>query len=563
MELEIKLPDHFELKPKIVVVGVGGAGVNAVDNMIEANVQGVEFWGANTDAQALKKSIASNKMQLGVTLTKGLGAGSNPLVGKSAAEESSEQISNILCGSNMLFITAGMGGGTGTGAAPVIAKIAKELGILTVGVVTKPFHFEGGKRMKTAEVGLKELEQYVDTLIVIPNQNLFRVANEATTFAEAFKKADDVLRSGVTSITDLIVIPGLINLDFADISTVMSEMGQAVMGTGEAEGKDRSIKASEAAISNPILDNTSMKGARGLLINITGGNDMTLFEIDEAVSRIKDEVDKDANIIFGSTLNDELYGKIRVSVVATGIGFDNQKHYASTDTIKNNVYNNSFQIREDTLIYNENSTDEKIGANVNKNLENTIYTDNTNTKDNIDSINFVEKLELLSKSDKLNKNINSINNEDVHDTNITNRDNAEYNMFDSENFLMKKGFFITPKPLEPEEDEIQNQYCKSESNSNTNDLTGEENKYCSTSKNQDPLEKNKYEQWTENTGNECNKNENLSEQSKKQELKNSIFSKMFRSKKIVEDNRENKYNLEREDDKKILLETPAFLRRKK
>lgn len=320
MELEIALLDSFELKPKIIVMGVGGAGVNAVNNMVDGNVEGVEFWGANTDAQALKKSVAPNKMQLGVNLTKGLGAGSNPGVGRAAAEESLEQVRSMLEGCNMLFITAGMGGGTGTGAAPVIARIAKDMGILTVGVVTKPFHFEGGKRMKAAELGLKELEENVDTLIVIPNQNLFRVANETTTFAEAFKKADEVLRSGVTSITDLIVIPGLINLDFADISTVMGEMGQAVMGTGEADGKERSIKASEAAISNPILDNTSMKGAKGVLVNVTGGSDMTLFEIEEAVSRIKDKVDNiDANIIFGSTLNEDLAGKIRVSVVATGI----------------------------------------------------------------------------------------------------------------------------------------------------------------------------------------------------------------------------------------------------
>ncbi len=319
MTIKISLPDELDMKPKITVFGVGGAGGNAVNNMIISDLQGVEFWVANTDAQALEVSRTSNRIQLGSKSTKGLGAGSHPEVGKGAAEETLDDINNILDNTNMVFITAGMGGGTGTGAAPVIAKAAKERGILTVGVVTKPFHFEGARRMKVGELGLEELNKYVDTLIVIPNQNLFRIANENTTFADAFKMADNVLHSGVRGITDLITMPGLVNLDFADIRTVMSEMGKAMMGTGEAEGENRAVLAAEAAISNPLLDNSSMKGARGVLINITGGSDMTLFQVDAAANRIREEVDPNANIIFGSAFNEELEGKIRVSVVATGI----------------------------------------------------------------------------------------------------------------------------------------------------------------------------------------------------------------------------------------------------
>lgn len=319
MSIKITLPDNTDLKPKLTVIGVGGAGGNAVSNMIDADLEGVEFWVANTDAQALDYSKCKNRIQLGTQSTRGLGAGAAPDVGKKAAEESLIDLDNVLDHTNMVFITAGMGGGTGTGAAPVIAKAAKEKGILTVGVVTKPFQFEGMRRMKVAEQGLEELNRFVDTLIVIPNQNLFRIANENTTFADAFKMADDVLHSGVRGITDLITMPGLINLDFADIRTVMSEMGKAMMGTGEAEGENRAILAAEAAISNPLLDHSSMKGARGVLINITGGSDMTLYQVDAAANRIKEEVDPNANIIFGSAFNPGLNGKIRVSVVATGI----------------------------------------------------------------------------------------------------------------------------------------------------------------------------------------------------------------------------------------------------
>ncbi len=320
MTLNLSMPiAAFELKPKITVVGVGGAGGNAVNNMIKQNLEGVEFIVSNTDAQALSQSLCQRRIQLGQNLTAGLGAGSRPDVGRAAAEEALDEIIRQLQGSNMVFITAGMGGGTGTGAAPVIAAATREQGILTVGVVTKPFHFEGMHRMRIADAGIQELQQFVDTLIIIPNQNLFRVANEKTTFADAFNMADQVLDCGVRGVTDLMVKPGLINLDFADIRTVMTEMGKAMMGTGEAEGSNRAIGAAEAAISNPLLDDVSMKGARGVLINITGGLDMTLFEVDEAANRIRSEVDPEANIIFGSTFDQSLEGKIRISVVATGI----------------------------------------------------------------------------------------------------------------------------------------------------------------------------------------------------------------------------------------------------
>jgi cell division protein FtsZ len=319
MAINLRAPDVTELKPRIVVFGVGGAGGNAVNNMIEASLEGVEFAVANTDAQSLAHSRAGAKIQLGQKLTEGLGAGSRPEVGASAAEESLEDIREALAGSHMVFITAGMGGGTGTGAAPVIARAARDLGILTVGVVTKPFAFEGQRRGRLAEEGIARLQASVDTLIIIPNQNLFRVATDKTTFAKAFQMADDVLYSGVRGITDLMVMPGLINLDFADVRTIMNEMGKAMMGTGEAEGPGRALHAAEAAISNPLLDHSSMKGARGVLINITGGNDLTLFEVDEAANKIRAEVDPDANIIVGSSFDERLEGRMRVSVVATGI----------------------------------------------------------------------------------------------------------------------------------------------------------------------------------------------------------------------------------------------------
>src|SRR4051794_31319857 len=321
MTLNLTIPQttHTDFTPRITVIGVGGGGTNAVDNMIAANLQGVEFVVANTDAQQLMHSRADRRIQLGPHITQGLGAGAKPEIGKAAAEEAADELARHLDGAHMVFITAGMGGGTGTGAAPVIARMARERNILTVGVVTKPFGFEGVRRARCADQGIDELQRHVDTLIVIPNQNLFRMANERTTWKEAFKMADQVLYMGVRGVTDLMMAPGLVNLDFADIRTVMAEMGKAMMGTGEADGDNRAIRAAEAAISNPLLEDTSMAGARGLLINITGGEDMTLFEVDQAANRVREEGADDANIIFGSAIDENLSGKVRVSVVATGI----------------------------------------------------------------------------------------------------------------------------------------------------------------------------------------------------------------------------------------------------
>src|SRR5580692_7096682 len=319
MAINLKAPESKELRPRITVLGVGGAGGNAVNNMIDAGLEGVDFVVANTDAQALAQSKASRRIQLGVTTTEGLGAGAQPDVGRAGAEESLSEIMEQLAGAHMVFIAAGMGGGTGTGAAPVIARAVREAGILTVGVVTKPFALEGDRRMRVAEKGITELQQFVHTLIVIPNQNLFRVASDRTTMSQAFAMADEVLHAGVRGVTDLIVMPGLINLDFADIKSVITEMGKAMMGTGEAEGEDRAAKAADMAISNPLLDDVTMKGAKGVLINITGGPDLMLFEVEQAANRIRAEVDPDANIIFGNTILDDMEGRIRVSVVATGI----------------------------------------------------------------------------------------------------------------------------------------------------------------------------------------------------------------------------------------------------
>ena len=369
MSINLHLPESVILKPCITVFGVGGAGCNAVNNMINANLEGAKFVVANTDSQALHLSNAQHKIQLGANITKGLGAGASPEIGRASAEEAIEDIEKLLTDSNMIFITAGMGGGTGTGAAPVIAKLARERGILTVGVVTKPFHFEGMHRMKLADAGLSELQRFVDTLIVIPNQNLFKIANAKTTFADAFKMADDVLHAGVRGITDLMIMPGLINLDFADIRTVMSEMGKAMMGTGEAQGENRAIVAAEAAISNPLLDNCSMKGAKGVLINISGGYDMTLFEVDEAANRIREEVDPEANIIFGSAFNSDLDGTIRVSVVATGIDQSSSpnlnqpqiKPIAQPSTIQQiqQLYGNDSKATPSSIFKSSQSTSEK------------------------------------------------------------------------------------------------------------------------------------------------------------------------------------------------------------
>ena len=326
MALNLSVPESTELRPRILVFGVGGAGGNAVNNMIDAELEGVDFAVANTDAQAISRSKAQRRIQLGASITEGLGAGARPEIGEQAAEDSLPEIMEQLAGAHMVFITAGMGGGTGTGAAPVVARVAREQGILTVGVITKPFHFEGTRRMKIAEAGIDALQDHVDTLIIIPNQNLFRIATEKTTFAEAFGMADQVLHSGVRGITDLMVMPGLINLDFADVRAVMSEMGKAMMGTGEASGEKRAIEAAHAAIANPLLDDVSMKGATGVLINITGGYDMTLYEVDEAANEIRSEVDPEANIIVGSTFDENMEGSMRVSVVATGIDAEIEAH---------------------------------------------------------------------------------------------------------------------------------------------------------------------------------------------------------------------------------------------
>ena len=326
MTLNIQAPtSEADIKPRLVVIGAGGAGGNAINNMIEAGLQGVEFVVANTDAQALKHSKADKKIQIGTGLTKGLGAGGNPDVGRDAAHESEQEIRDFIQGANMVFVAAGMGGGTGTGSAPVIAAIARDEGILTVGVVTKPFLFEGSRRIRAAERGIEELQRHIDTMIVIPNHNLFRVATHDTTMADAFKMADEVLHTGVRGITDLMVMPGLINLDFADVRTIMQEMGKAMMGTGDAEGEDRALRAAEAAISNPLLEDSTMSGARSLLINITGGTDMTLLEVQEAADRIRREIGEEANTIFGASLNENLQGAMRITVIATGIDADEDR----------------------------------------------------------------------------------------------------------------------------------------------------------------------------------------------------------------------------------------------
>lgn len=357
MALKINVPEPSLLKPKISIFGVGGAGGNALNNMIRSNLEGVEFIAANTDAQSLSNSLAANRIQLGLNTTKGLGAGSFPDRGRAAAEENIDEIVKLLEGNNMVFITAGMGGGTGTGAAPVIAKLARERDILTVGVVTKPFQFEGKYRMEAAELGIEELKKCVDTLIIIPNQNLFRVANEQTTFESAFKMADNVLHAGVRGVTDLITMPGLVNLDFADIRTIMTKMGKALMGTGEASGENRAVIACEEAISNPLLDDISIRGAKGVLVNMTGGPDMTLFEADLAVNTIKREVDPNANIIFGSAFNEDMKGKIRISIVATGI--DENDFYNSN---KDDSTKSKSQMVYEIKSYNKTNQEDVVNA---------------------------------------------------------------------------------------------------------------------------------------------------------------------------------------------------------
>ncbi len=413
MTINISLQDvEQNLHPKITVLGVGGSGGNAVNNMINANLEGVDFLIANTDAQALQISSCPNKIQLGLNSTKGLGAGMRPDIGRQAAEEAIQDLSEKFDGSHMLFIAAGMGGGTGTGAAPVIAKLAREKGILTVGVVTKPFHFEGSQRMKLAEKGIEELQQYVDTLLTIPNQNLFRIANEKTTFSDAFKMADDVLYAGVRGVTDLMVQPGMINLDFSDIKTVMSEMGKAMMGTGEAQGEGRAIAAAEAAIANPLIDDVSLKGAKGLIINITGGKDITLYEVDEAANRIKQEVDEEANIIYGTTCDDRLEGVVRVSIVATGIDVKNNISTKPIESfapinINNDIYKQDIEKSEllsESTILQENASqdgkilDEEINNIANEGMLNNQSSDNIHVEEQT-NINQIETSSLEENID--------------------------------------------------------------------------------------------------------------------------------------------------------------------
>ncbi len=415
MTINISIQDVAQnLHPKITVLGVGGSGGNAVNNMINANLEGVDFLIANTDAQALQISSCPNKIQLGLNSTKGLGAGMRPDIGRQAAEEAIQDLNEKFEGSHMLFIAAGMGGGTGTGAAPVIAKLAREKGILTVGVVTKPFHFEGSQRMKLAEKGIQELQQYVDTLLTIPNQNLFRIANEKTTFSDAFKMADDVLYAGVRGVTDLMVQPGMINLDFSDIKTVMSEMGKAMMGTGEAQGEGRAIAAAEAAIANPLIDDVSLKGAKGLIINITGGKDITLYEVDEAANRIKQEVDEEANIIYGTTCDDRLEGIVRVSIVATGIDANNNilakpiENFAPIN-INNDIYKQDIEksesltestVSQDHSLQNQSNLDEEINGISNEEIHNNQNSENID----LDEQTNINQIETAS----LDENINDI-----------------------------------------------------------------------------------------------------------------------------------------------------------
>ena len=406
MTINISIQDVDQnLHPKITVLGVGGSGGNAINNMINANLEGVDFLIANTDAQALQISKCPNKIQLGLNSTKGLGAGMRPDIGKKAAEEAIQDLNEKFDGSHMLFIAAGMGGGTGTGAAPVIAKLAREKGILTVGVVTKPFHFEGSQRMKLADKGIEELQQYVDTLLTIPNQNLFRIANEKTTFSDAFKMADDVLYAGVRGVTDLMVQPGMINLDFSDIKTVMSEMGKAMMGTGEASGDGRAVAAAEAAIANPLIDDVSLKGAKGLIINITGGKDITLYEVDEAANRIKQEVDEEANIIYGTTCDDRLEGLVRVSIVATGIDANAVSSSLSEENFAPIAINNEIYKKED-LKTNDTQP--------------TLYSDSENQN------NLTDSSDLLHEEFQVNsKNNDPINHNDLN--NFDSNTSAEKN----------------------------------------------------------------------------------------------------------------------------------------
>ena len=543
--LNIAIPNNMqELSPKITVIGVGGAGGNAVNNMIESNLEGVDFVVANTDGQALANSIASRKIQLGLNITKGLGAGSMPNVGKSAAEESIDDIISELNDSNMVFITAGLGGGTGTGAAPVIAKAAKEKGILTVCVVTKPFEFEGSHRKRVAEEGIQEIQKYADTLIVIPNQNLFRLANEKTGFAEAFSIADNVLHKGVCGVTDLMVKPGMINLDFADIRTVMSEMGKAMMGTGEATGDNRAIEAADSAINNPLLDETSMKGAKAILINITGGSDMTLFEVDEAANRIRKEIDPNANIIFGSALDENIDGVIRVSLVATGISnTENSVNYENLTKEENEVHNqvkkeekeyfapiNTFSSFEEKSKETSSSLN-NLGEATNNisNNENRINNSDENYSDKDENSNFDISINIdneIGRNDgnKLDDNLElnleeKINSDNKVETFIPKQSSDVSEIDNTESFILKLDSYSKEK-----------EYKRNDNNSIINRISG-----FWSNKNNDMKNSNHLEPTLKNTG-KIDEN-------------------------ITKENNDKDLNIEIENQENKALEIPAFLRR--
>jgi len=561
MTINISLQDVGDnLQPKITVLGVGGSGGNAVNNMINANLEGVDFLIANTDAQALQISECSNKIQLGLNSTRGLGAGMRPDIGRQAAEESIQEITEKLDNIHMLFVAAGMGGGTGTGAAPVIAKLARERGILTVGVVTKPFHFEGSQRMKLAEKGIEELQQYVDTLLTIPNQNLFRIANEKTTFSDAFKMADDVLYAGVRGVTDLMVQPGMINLDFSDIKTVMSEMGKAMMGTGEASGEGRAVAAAEAAIANPLIDDVSLKGAKGLIINITGGKDITLYEVDEAANRIKQEVDDEANIIYGTTCDDRLDGLVRVSIVATGID--------------SNVGINAKPLETFAPININNDVYKLTQINQEQEIETPILANNQFDQDLVENEN-LDHIEEKTSSEETDKNIETENinvsevNEESQEDGFTNSISSEISEFEEEvtEYLIKENN-ESKSNLNIDNIEEENDTNEAETISDqTSDITKEENE---VSKSTEPSVR-RLSLFDNITSNISEKSFDESEKTEPVISENNVESEKTENLETTESNEETKpefnassdeldeeFNQETDEE---LLDIPTFLRR--
>jgi cell division protein FtsZ len=560
MSLKIDLPQSDLLKPKITIFGVGGAGGNAINNMIRSNLEGVEFVAANTDSQSLANSLATNKIQLGLKITKGLGAGSFPDRGRMAAEENIDEINNFLQGCNMVFIAAGMGGGTGTGAAPVIAKLAREQDILTVGVVTKPFHFEGKYRMETAESGIEELKKYVDTLIVIPNQNLFRIANEQTTFESAFKMADDVLHAGVRGITDLITMPGLVNLDFADIRTIMTKMGKAMMGTGEATGENRAVEACHAAISNPLLDDISIKGAKGVLVNMTGGPDMTLFEADIAVNTIKKEVDQNANIIFGSAFSEDMKGKIRISVVATGIESEDIKKEFNKNFVQNEP--TRFKVKFDNKFTDDNE-------------QKSFFDPGVSLKYEENDINEIEKAFSNNEQESRNSNINGLQENIVDedfDIDPKQKDLSKFNFLNDQQKDDQNDILSTNKINRSQQDNTKERidfYKKNDKKENNGfNLfgfmnSGSKSKNLDLKKDQERSE-NYEEENLEADYEEIKKSRNHKSQSHNLKAKKSVNLEVKKKTKIneetifddLEDNQTSKFD----DD---ILNVPAFFRRKK